>query len=108
MTQAQDVGQSGAASHGRPRILRAGEFYHKESFGPEVVNRGAVLLECEWDGGVFESGIMLGGMFRRGRFQGGTFWGGVFWDGQWDDGVWECGFDRTGRYRPRTEQPPHH
>jgi hypothetical protein len=62
-------------------VLAQGEFHHKRRFGPETVNRGAVLLECEWDGGVFESGIMMGGIFRSGEFRGGTFWGGVFWDG---------------------------
>jgi hypothetical protein len=87
------------------RILQAGEFYHKERFGPETVNRGAVLLECEWDGGVFESGVMLGGLFRDGEFQGGTFWGGIFWAGRWRGGTWESGFDREGRYRPRTDAP---
>jgi hypothetical protein len=58
------------------RVLEAGEFFHKERFGPATVNRGAVLLECEWDGGVFEAGVMLGGFFRSGEFRGGTFWGG--------------------------------
>lgn len=86
-------------------VLERGEFHHKERFGPRTVNRGAVLLECEWDGGVFESGIMMGGLFRAGEFRGGTFWGGVFWDGRWTGGVWEAGFDRAGRYRPRTDVP---
>jgi hypothetical protein len=89
----------------QPRILQAGEFHHKERFGPETVNRGAVLLECEWDGGVFESGVMLGGLFRDGEFRGGTFWGGIFWAGRWRGGTWESGFDREGRYRPRTDAP---
>lgn len=89
------------------RVLRAGEFFHQEKFGAEVTNDGAVLLECEWDGGIFESGVMLGGLFRRGEFRGGTFWGGIFWDGVWKGGTWESGFDRTGRYRPRTDHPPH-
>jgi hypothetical protein len=88
-----------------PVILQAGEFYHKERFGSETVNRGAVLLECEWDGGAFESGVMLGGLFRSGEFRGGTFWGGVFWEGRWQGGTWESGFDREGRYRPRTDVP---
>jgi len=87
-------------------VLHEGEFHHKRRFGPETVNRGAVLLECEWDGGVFESGIMMGGLFRAGEFRGGTFWGGVFWDGVWTGGTWEAGFDRAGRYRPRTDVPP--
>lgn len=89
------------------RVLAAGEFHHKRPFGPGVVCRGAVLLECEWDGGVFESGMFLGGMFRRGEFLGGTFSGAVFSDGHWRGGTWQCGFDRHGRYRPRTDHPPH-
>ena len=88
-------------------ILKKGEFFHRKAFGPDTINRGAVLLECDWNGGVFESGIMMGGLFRSGRFVNGTFWGGVFWDGEWKGGVWENGFDRKGRYRPRTDHPPH-
>ena len=88
-------------------VLKKGEFYHRKVFGPETVNKGAVLLECDWDGGTFESGIMMGGLFRAGRFIDGTFWGGVFWDGEWVGGIWENGFDRQGRYRPRTDHPPH-
>jgi hypothetical protein len=99
----QEAGTPGMAQ--QLRILQAGEFYHRERFGPETVNRGAVLLECEWDGGVFESGVMLGGLFRDGEFQGGTFWGGIFWAGRWRGGTWESGFDREGRYRPRTDAP---
>ncbi|HYL06242.1 MAG TPA: hypothetical protein VE075_09385 [Thermoanaerobaculia bacterium] len=87
------------------RILEVGEFFHQQRFGPATVNRGAVLLECEWDGGVFESGVMLGGLFRSGEFRGGTFWGGIFWAGRWRGGTWESGFDREGRYRPRTDPP---
>lgn len=90
---------------GAPRILGQGEFYYKEAFGPGTVCRGAVLLECEWDGGVVESGALMGVVFRSGEFRGGTFWGGVFLGGTWKDGVWESGFDRTGRYRPRTDHP---
>ena len=48
------------------RILGPGEFYYKESFGPGTVCRGAVLLECEWDGGVVESGALMGVVFRSG------------------------------------------
>lgn len=88
------------------RVLGPGQFFQKESFGPDTVNRGAVLMECEWDGGLFESGIMMGGIFRGGQFRDGRFWGGVFWEGEWLSGVWECGFDRTGRYHPRTDHPP--
>lgn len=90
-----------------PLVLKEGEFYHKKKFGPQTINRGAVLLECEWDGGIFERGIMMGGIFRSGQFRDGTFWGGVFWDGEWHHGKWESGFDRNGRYRPRTDHPPH-
>ena len=88
-------------------VLKKGEFYRRQTFGPNTVNRGAVLLECDWDGGTFESGIMMGGLFRAGRFIDGTFWGGVFWSGEWLGGTWENGFDRQGRYRPRTDHPPH-
>lgn len=89
------------------RILQPGEFYHKQRFDQHTVNRGAVLLECEWDGGLFESGMMLGGMFRSGEFRDGIFSGAVFWDGVWQAGTWLCGFDRQGYYRPRTDHPPH-
>ena len=88
-------------------VLKPGEFYHRRSFGPETINRGAVLLECEWNGGTFESGVFLGGRFRDGQFLGGTFWGGLFWSGTWVSGCWESGFDRNGRYRPRTNHPPY-
>lgn len=88
-----------------PRVLREGEFHHKERFGPGTVCRGAVLLECEWDGGRFESGVMAGGVFRSGDFAGGTFYGGIFLGGRWLGGTWENGFDGTGRYRPRTDHP---
>lgn len=88
-----------------PRLLLDGEFHHKERFGPEAVCRGAVLLECEWDGGVFESGVMAGGVFRAGEFRGGTFYGGIFLGGRWLGGTWENGFDGDGRYRPRTDHP---
>lgn len=87
------------------RVLGPGEFYYKESFGPATVCRGAVLLECEWDGGVVESGALMGVVFRSGDFRGGTFWGGVFLGGTWTGGVWESGFDHAGRYRPRTDHP---
>ena len=49
------------------RILGPGEFYYKENFGPGTVCRGAVLLECEWDGGVVESGALMGVVFRSGE-----------------------------------------
>lgn len=87
-------------------VLSEGELYHQRRFGPETVNRGAVLLDCEWDGGVFESGALVSGLFRSGEFRGGTFLGGLFWDGAWTGGSWERGFDRRGRYRPRTDAPP--
>ena len=86
-------------------ILGRGEFHHKKRFGKDAVARGAVLLECEWDGGVFEDGAFIGGLFRSGEFQGGTFWGGVWLGGTWRAGSWESGFDATGRYRPRTDHP---
>lgn len=88
-------------------VLADGELHHQRRFGPETVNRGAVLLDCEWDGGVFESGAMVSGLFRSGEVRGGTFLGGLFWDGSWSGGSWERGFDRLGRYRPRTDHPPH-
>ena len=87
------------------RVLRAGELHQKERFGPETANRGAVLLECEWDGGVFESGMMLGGLFRAGTFEGGVFWGGVWLSGTWAGGTWEHGFGPDESYRPRTVHP---
>jgi hypothetical protein len=87
------------------RVLAAGELYQKERFGADVVNRGAVLLECEWDGGAFESGMMLGGLFRSGTFRDGVFWGAVWLSGTWTGGTWEHGFGPDGRYRPRTEHP---
>ena len=88
-------------------VLADGELHHQRRFGPGTVNRGAVLLDCEWDGGVFESGAMVSGLFRSGEMRGGTFLGGLFWDGAWTGGSWERGYDRLGRYRPRTDQPPH-
>jgi hypothetical protein len=88
-------------------VLAEGELHHQRRFGPETVNRGAVLLDCEWDGGVFESGAMVSGLFRSGEIRGGTFLGGLFLDGSWTGGTWERGYDRHGRYRPRTDRPPH-
>ena len=87
------------------RVLSAGELHEGESFGPGTVNRGAVLLECTWDGGDFESGAMLGGAFRSGTFRGGAFWGGVWMGGEWTGGEWVHGFGPDGRYRPRTDHP---
>lgn len=86
-------------------VLNEGELYCQKKFGPNTINRGAALLECEWDGGSFESGVFMGGMFRSGKFLGGIFLGGIFWDGLWVDGAWEGGFDRNGIYRPRTAHP---
>ncbi|HVG06510.1 MAG TPA: hypothetical protein VNM67_02320 [Thermoanaerobaculia bacterium] len=88
-------------------VLREGELHHLRRFGPETVNRGAVLLECEWDGGVFESGALVSGLFRSGEMRGGSLLGALFWDGTWTGGTWERGYDRLGRYRPRGDQPPH-
>ncbi len=86
-------------------VLQEGEFFIGRRFGPETVSRGAVLLECEWDGGRFESGVVLGGIFRSGDFAGGTFIGGIFAGGSWLGGHWECGFDRAGLYRARSAHP---
>ncbi len=86
-------------------ILKCKELYRCARFGPDTVNQGAVLLDCEWDGGCFESGLFLGGIFRSGHFVTGMFLGGIFWDGTWDAGVWEGGFDRNGIYRPRGDAP---
>jgi hypothetical protein len=90
---------------GEPLILLAGELHANKKFGPETINRGAALFECEWDGGVFESGMFCGGLFRSGQFAGGMFIGGIFWGGSWLGGTWEGGFDRAGLYRYRTECP---
>jgi hypothetical protein len=87
-------------------ILRLNEFYRKRRFGPDVVNRGAILLECDWAGGRFESGTMLGGIFRGGEVIDGTFSGVAFIGGAWRGGRWLCGYDGQGRYRPRTDHPP--
>lgn len=89
------------------QVLAEGELYHQRRFGPGTVNRGAVLLDCEWDGGVFESGAFVSGVLRSGEFRGGAFLGGLFLDGTWTGGSWERGYDRQGRYRPRTDHPPH-
>ncbi len=88
-----------------PAVLGNGEVHHKVRFGRDTVCRGAVLLDCEWDGGLFESGVMLGGIFRSGRFAGGVFLGGVWLGGTWEGGEWENGFGPDGRYRPRTDHP---
>lgn len=86
-------------------VLMTGEVYRERKFGPETVNRGAVLFECEWDGGRFESGVFIAGFFRSGEFVGGTFFGGIFWNGNWLGGTWEGGFDREGMYWPRADNP---
>ena len=88
-----------------PLILQPGELHIQKSFGPHTVNRGAVLFECEWDGGRFEAGLLIGGMFRSGQFEGGIFLGGIFWDGAWVNGTWEGGFDRRGIYHSRDDRP---
>lgn len=87
------------------RILAAGELYYQEKFGPNTLNQGAALFECEWDGGRFELGIFMGGMFRSGEFAGGIFLGGIFWGGTWLNGTWEGGFDRAGIYHSRGDSP---
>lgn len=87
-------------------VLTSGELFLSERFGPNTVNRGATLIECEWDGGSFEAGLFMGGMFRSGQFVGGMFLGGIFWGGTWFDGIWEGGFDRKGFYHSRGDRPP--
>ena len=91
----------------RVLILDAGQLHIREKFGPDTINRGAALLECEWNGGRFEAGLFSGGMFRSGQFLGGTFLGGIFWGGTWLSGIWEGGFDRHGLYHSRNDSPPH-
>ena len=86
-------------------VLNLGELYRRRKFGPDAVNRGAALFECEWEGGRFEAGLFMGGMFRAGEFVGGTFLGGIFWEGTWVDGIWEGGFDRSGIYHSRGDSP---
>jgi hypothetical protein len=86
-------------------ILERGELHIGQRFGPGAVNRGAVLFECEWDGGRFEAGLFIGGMFRCGQFAGGIFHGGIFWAGTWVRGTWEGGFDRQGLYHSRDVRP---
>ena len=86
-------------------ILVSGELHMNKKFGPNTINRGAALFECEWDGGRFESGMFCGGLFRSGQFTGGMFIGGIFWDGSWEGGIWGGGFDRAGIYRYRSECP---
>jgi hypothetical protein len=86
-------------------VLTAGRLYCQEKFGPNTVNQGAALFECEWDGGRFEAGLFMGGMFRSGQFAGGMFLGGIFWEGTWLNGTWEGGFDRNGLYHSRGDSP---
>lgn len=87
------------------RVLGPGELHVHVCFGPETVNRGAVLWECEWDGGVFESGVMLGGIFRAGEFRDGVVWA-IYWKGGvWKGGFWHHGFSPDGAYRPRGAFP---
>jgi hypothetical protein len=90
---------------GTTLVLEPGELYRRTKFGPNAVNRGAALFECEWVGGRFEAGLFTGGMFRAGEFVGGTFLGGTFLDGTWVDGIWEGGFDRSGIYHSRGDSP---
>lgn len=87
------------------RVLGPGEFHAHERFDAATVNRGAVLWECEWDGGVFESGVLLGGLFRAGVFRGGVAWA-VYWKGgEWTGGLWHHGFGPDGFYLPRCAFP---
>ncbi len=87
------------------RVLLPGEFHEHERFGPATVNRGAVLWECEWDGGIFESGVMLGGIFRAGEFRDGVAWTTFWKGGLWKGGFWHNGFSPDGAYRPRDAFP---
>jgi hypothetical protein len=87
------------------RVLGPGELFAHELFGPETVNRGAVLWECAWDGGVFESGVMLGGIFRAGEFHDGVVWATYWRGGIWKGGFWHHGFSPDGAYRPRGAFP---
>jgi len=96
---------SGGSRPGEGRILLKGEVHLRERFGPDTVNRGAVLFCCEWDGGLFESGVMWSGVFRSGTFRGGVFWGGWWRGGAFEGGVWHSGFGPDGSYRPRGEAP---
>jgi len=86
-------------------VLECGEVYRQQRFGPNTVNRGAILFGCEWDGGRFERGLFMGGMFRSGEFAGGFFYGGCFLDARWLGGIWEGGFDRSGTFHPRNDSP---
>ncbi len=85
--------------------LHAGEFYRGVTFGPDTVNQGAVLMSCEWNGGLFLAGSMMGGIFHDGEFRGGVFWGGIFLGGTWRSGTWWHGFDARGRFRHYGEVP---
>ena len=87
------------------RVLGPGGVHVNERFGPGVVNRGALLYSCEWDGGVFECGVMWGGLFRSGRFLDGVFWGGWWLGGAWEGGFWHSGFGPDGLYLPRDDAP---
>ncbi len=90
-------------------ILHPGEIHHGQKFGPHTISRGAVLFDCDWNGGRFESGLFMGGMFRAGEFTGGTFLGGIFLrSARWIDGAWEGGFDDEGLYRSRNVIPAAH
>ncbi|HEX7614254.1 MAG TPA: hypothetical protein VF554_03150 [Thermoanaerobaculia bacterium] len=93
------------AESARARVLSKGAFHAHQRFDADTVNRGAVLWECEWDGGVFEAGVMLGGIFRAGVFRGGVAWA-VYWKGgEWTSGLWHHGFSPDGLYRPRGAFP---
>lgn len=99
------TGDATAPGPGSVLVLGRGELHRGERFGPGTVCRGALLMGCEWDGGVVESGVLAGCLFRSGEFRGGTFFGGVFLGGRWAGGRWENGFDASGRYRPRGSPP---
>jgi hypothetical protein len=86
-------------------VLYPGEIHRQQKYGSNAISRGAVLIDCDWDGGRFESGLFMGGIFRGGEFSGGTFLGGIFLAGMWIDGVWIGGFDREGFYLSRGVSP---
>jgi hypothetical protein len=86
-------------------ILYPGEIHRQQKYGSNAISRGAVLIDCDWDGGRFESGLFMGGVFRTGEFSGGTFLGGIFLAGMWISGTWIGGFDREGLYHSRGAIP---
>lgn len=82
-------------------ILKTGEFYHRTCFGPDTINCGAVLIDCQWRGGCFKDGHMLGGFFDSGTVLGGFFSGVTMLNCNWHGGTWHGGYDVAGLYKPR-------